>query len=82
MLYFPMDFGELTLDGLVDTGALSSAIREADLRKIELLPSQSIIKEGPAPNFQLMVANGQLETPKSTVELKFEVGDIDVNENS
>ena len=34
MLYFPMDFGELTLDGLVDTGALSSAIPEADLRKI------------------------------------------------
>ena len=33
MLYFPMDFGELTLGGLVDTGALSSAIPEADLRK-------------------------------------------------
>ena len=27
-----------------------------------------------------MVANGQLETPKSTVELKFEVGDIDFHE--
>ena len=34
MLYFPMDFGELALDGLVDTGSLSSAIPEADLRKI------------------------------------------------
>ena len=77
MLYFPMDFGELTLDGLVDTGALSSAIPEADLRKIRLLAPQSIIKEGPAPNFQIMVANGQLENPKSTVEFKFEVGDID-----
>ena len=80
MLYFPMDFGELTLDGLVDTGALSSAIPEADLRKIRLLAPQSIIKEGPAPNFQIMVANRQLETPKSTVELKFEVGDIDFHE--
>ena len=81
MLYFPMDFGELTLDGLVDTGALSSAIPEADLRKIRILPPQSIIKEGPAPNFQIMVANGQLENPKrSTVELKFEVGDIDFHE--
>ena len=56
MLYFPMDFGELTLDGLVDTGALSSAIPDADLRKIRLLAPQSIIKEGPAPNFQFMVA--------------------------
>ena len=66
MLYFPMDFGELTLDGLVDTGALSSAIPEADLRRIRLVAPQSIIKEGPAPNFQIMVANGQLETPHGT----------------
>ena len=80
MLYFPMDFGELTLDCLVDTGALSSAIPESDLRKIRLLAPQSIVKEGPAPNFQIMVANGQLETPKSTVELKFEVGDIEFHE--
>ena len=75
-----MDFGELTLHGLEDTGALSSAIPEADLRKIPLLAPQSIVKEGPAPNFQIMVANGQLETPKSTVELKFEVSDIDFHE--
>ena len=27
-----------------------------------------------------MVANGQLETPKSTIELKFEVGDIEFHE--
>ena len=82
MLYFPMDFGELTLDGLVDTGALSSAIPEADIRKIRLLAPQSIVKECPAPNFQIMVANGQQETPKSTVELKFEVGDIEFYEIS
>ena len=80
MLYFPMDFGELTIDGLIDTGAHSSAIPEADLRKISLLAPQSIVKEGPAPTFQIMVANGQLETPKSTVELKFEVGDIEFYE--
>ena len=80
MLYFPMDFGGLTLDGLIDTGAHSSAIPEADLRKIRLLAPQSIVKKGPAPSFQIMVANGDLETPKSTVELKFEVGDIEFHE--
>ena len=80
MLYFPMDFGELTIDGLIDTGALSSAIPEMDLRKIRLLYPQSVIREGPPPNFQIMVANGQLETPKSTIELKFEVGDIEFHE--
>ena len=80
MLYFPMDFGELTIDGLIDTGALSSAIPEMDLRKIRLLSPQSVIREGPPPNFQIMVANGQLETPKNTIELKFEVGDIEFHE--
>ena len=53
---------------------------EADLRKIRLLAPQSIVKEGPAPNIQIMVANEQLEIPKSTVELKFEVGDIKFHE--
>ena len=80
MLYFPMDFGELTLDGFIDTGAHSSATPEAHLRKIRFLASQSLIKEGPAPSFQIVVANGDLETPKSTVELKFEVGDIKIHE--
>ena len=80
MLYFLMDFGELTIDGLIDTGALSSAIPEMDLRKIRLLSPQSVIREGPPPNFQTMVANGQLETPKSTIELKFEVGHIEFHE--
>ena len=51
MLYFPMDFGELTIDGLIDTGALSSAIPEMDFRKIRLLSPQSVIREGPPHNF-------------------------------
>ena len=80
MLYVPMDFGELTLDGLIDTGAHSSAIPEANLRKIQLLAPQSIVKEGPAPSFQIMVANGDIETLKSTVELNFEMGDFEFHE--
>ena len=42
MIYFPLDFGELTIDGLIDTGAPSSAIPEADLRKIRLLAPQYV----------------------------------------
>ena len=75
-----MDFGELTIDGLIDTGALFSASPEMDLRKTLLFSPQSVIREGPPPNFQIMVANGQLETPKGTIELKFEVGDIEFHE--
>ena len=80
MLYFPMDFGELNIDGLIDTGALSSAIPEADLRKIRLLAPHTILNEGPPPEFQIMVANGQLEAPIATVEMQFEVGDITFRE--
>ena len=80
MLYFPMVFRELNIDGLIDTGALSGAIREADLHKIRLLAPHTILNEGPSPEFQIMVANGQLETPVAIVELKFEVGDITLRE--
>ena len=66
-----MDFGELTIDDLNDTGTLYSAMPEMDLRKLRLHPPKSVIREGPPPNFQILVANGQLETPKSTIELKF-----------
>ena len=75
-----MDFGELNFDGLIDTGALSSAIPEADLRKIRLLAPHTILKEGAPPEFQIMVANGQLEAPIATVELQFEVGDFTFRE--
>ena len=80
MLYFPMDFGELNIDGLIDTGALSGAIPEANLRKIRLLAPLTILDEGPSPEFEIMVANGQLKAPIATVELQFEVGDITFKE--
>ena len=75
-----MDFEELNFDGLIDTGALSSAIPEVDLRKIRLTAPNTILKEGPPPDFQIMVANGQLEAPIATVELQSEVGDITFKE--
>ena len=80
MLHFPMDFGELNIDGLIYTGALSSAIPEADLRKIRILAPHTILNQGPPAEFQIMVANGQLEAPDATVELQFEVGDITFRE--
>ena len=81
IFYFPMDFGELNIDGLIDTGGLSSAFPEANLRKVRLLAPHTILNEGPPPEFQIMVANGQLEAPIATVELQFEVGDITFREN-
>ena len=81
MYYFPMDFEKLTLDGLIDTGALTSAISEQDLNQVKLLAPEAITATGPAPNFQIMVANGQLETPIGTVCLTFEVADFMFKKN-
>ena len=42
-----MDFGKPALDGLIDTGALTSAISEQDLNKIKLLANEAIKETGP-----------------------------------
>ena len=39
-----------------------------------------MIKESPPPNFQILVASGQLEFPIATVDFKLEVGDIEFHE--
>ena len=75
-----LDFEKLTLDGLIDTGALTSAISEADLNKMKLLSNEAIKDSGPAPNFQIMVAIGQIERPIGTVLLESEVADFQFQE--
>ena len=67
MYYIPMVFEKLILGGVINTGALTSAISEQDLYKIKLSANEAIEETGPPPNFQIMVANGQLEVPISTV---------------
>ena len=54
--YIPMNSEKLTLDGLIDTGALTSAISEQDLNKIKVLANEAIKETGPPPNFRIMVA--------------------------
>ena len=80
MPYFPLDSGELNLYGLIDTGALSGAIPEAELRKTRLLAPHTTLNECPLPEFPVMVANGQLEAHIAAVEFQFEVGDITFRE--
>ena len=64
----------------LNTGALTSAISEQDLNKIKLLANEAIKETGPPPNFQILVANGQLEVPIGTVLLEFEVADFMLRE--
>ena len=76
MLYVPLDFeNNLTVDALVDSGAFVSAIAQNYLDKIKQKAPNNILKIDDPTNFQIQVANGQLEKPLSTATLKFEIGD-------
>ena len=76
MLYVPLDFeNNLTVDALVDTGAFVSANSQDDAETIKQKATNNILKIEDPPNFQIQVANGQLEKPLSTTTLKFENGD-------
>ena len=76
MLYVPLDFeNNLTVDALVDSGAFVSAIAQDDLETIKQKAPNNILKIDNPTNFQIQVANGQLEKPLSTATLKFEIGD-------
>ena len=63
------------VDALVDSGAFVSAIAQDDLETIEQKAPNNILKIDDSPNFQIQVANGQLEKPLSTATLKFEIRD-------
>ena len=76
MLYVPLDFeNNLTVDALVDSRVFVSAIVQDDLDTIKQKAPNNILKIDGPPNFQIQVANGQLEKPLSTATLKFEIGD-------
>ena len=76
MLYVPLNFeNNHTVDALVDSGAFISAIAHDDLEMIKQKAPNNILKIDNPPNFQIQVANGQLEKPISTTTLKFEIGD-------
>ena len=76
MLYVPLDFeNNLTVDALVDSRALASAIAQDDVETIKQKAPNNILKIDDPPNSQIQVANGQLEKPLSTATLKFKNGD-------
>ena len=71
-LYVPLDFENgLTIDALVDSGAYFSAIAQIQLDRIKQQASGNIFKINDPPNFQIQVANGQIEKPISTTTFKF-----------
>ena len=82
MLYVPLDFkNNLAVDALVDSGAFVSAIAQDDLETIKQKAPNNILKIDEPPNFQIQVANGQLEKPLSRATLNFEIGDNSFSEH-
>ena len=74
-MYVPLDFeNSLTMDALVDPGAYVSAIAQKELDRIKQEAPSHILKNDELPNFQIQVANGQLEKPIATATLKFDIG--------
>ena len=58
MLFAPMDFQDLTLDALINSGALVNCIFEADHNKILQMSPKDIVKEleTPPSNFKSQMA--------------------------
>ena len=70
MLYVPLHFEiHLTVEALIDSRAYVSAIAQNDLDTIK----QNAPHTDDPPNFQIQVANDQLEKPLATSTLKFEI---------
>ena len=82
VLYVPLDFENgLTIDALVDSVAYVSAIAPKKLDRIKQQSPSNIIKIDDSPNFQIQVANGQLEKPTARTTLIFDIADHIFAEN-
>ena len=74
MLYLPLEFGELTMDGLVDSGAFINAMSWSDYNAIKMSSDNCVIKEDPQTPFKIECANAQLEQPFATADIQFKIG--------
>ena len=62
MLYVPLGYGNnLTVDALLDSGAVVSAITQDYLDTIKQKAPKNILRIDDPPNFQILVTNGHLE---------------------
>ena len=74
MLYLLLELGEITMDGLVDSGAFIDAMSWSDYKLIKMNSDNSVIKEYPQPPFKIECANAQLEQPIATADISFNIG--------
>ena len=74
MLYVPLDFeNNLTVDALVDSGAIVSAITQNDLNTMKQTAPNIILKIHDPLKFHIQVANGQLKNHQQQPHLNFKL---------
>ena len=78
MLYLPLEFGEITIDGLVDSSAYINAIPWSDYIMIKNNTENCIIKElscsSPQTPFRIECANAEIKQPITTADVNFNIG--------
>ena len=76
VLYVPLDFENgLAIVAFVDSGAYVIEIAQSELDRIKQKTPANIFKIDDPPNYQIQLANGQLEKPMATTALNFDNGD-------
>ena len=74
MLYLLFKFGEITMDGLVNSAAFINALSFFNYNVIKMSSNNCVIKEYPQPPFKIACANAQLEQPIATADIQFNIG--------
>ena len=74
MLYVPLQFREYENQGLLDTGAIQSAMCENELRRILQAHPAAQLEEHPATDFKFRIANGNIVPVRKQVLLWFFIG--------
>ena len=74
MLYVPLQFRAYGNQGLLDTGAIQSAMSENELRRILQAHPAAQLEEYPAPDFKVQIANGSIVPVRKQVLLRFFIG--------
>ena len=74
MLYVPLQFRQYENHGLLDTGAIRSAMSEDELRRILSAQPAALLDEYPAPDFEVQFANGSIVPVRKQVLLRFFIG--------
>ena len=70
MLYVPLQFRAYENFGVLDTGAIQSAMSEAELRQILSEHPAALLQELPAPEFKVQITNGSIVPVRKQVLLQ------------